>query len=58
MSTVLLETYGLLEVVILLKAVLRSATTTSGVQCVMTRGVRMMPEWFVDSLDTLQQVLL
>ena len=46
----------MLEVVILLKAVLRSATTTSGVQSAMTHGVHLMPEWSVDSLDTLQQV--
>ena len=56
MSIVLLETWGLLEVAILLKGVLRSATTTSGVQSVMTHGVHLMPEWSVDSLDTLQQV--
>ena len=46
----------MLEVVILLKAVLRSAITTSGVQSAMTHGVHLMPEWSVDSLDTHQQV--
>lgn len=46
----------MLEVVILLKDVLRSAITISGVQSVMTHGVHLMPEWSVDSLDTLQQV--
>ena len=56
MSTALLEICGLLEAVILLRGVLRSATTTSGVQSVMTLGVHLMPEWSVDSLDTLQQV--
>ena len=39
------------KVQLLLKAVLRSATTTSGGQCVMTYGILLMLKWFADNWD-------
>ena len=36
----------------------RSATMTSGAQCVMTFGIILMPRWSVDSWDLLQQVCI
>ncbi len=39
-----------------MRVVLRFARMKPGVQSVMTFGLRKMPEWHADGLDTLQSV--